>query len=136
MIRSILQLGGRGEDPGATRSGSNLRRAGRIVCANTCCSWGEVLNASASGMRILARTKLVPPVNTVSVLTIQGPDHAFQVSARVVWSKKRNWGKQELGVQFVEVPPESRAQLARLAEMAGRDITMDGLDVDGFRRSA
>jgi hypothetical protein len=128
MIRSVLHLG---EAPAAP--GANSRKAGRVVCERVRCDWGEVLNASASGMRILARARRLPDPGRAAVLTVQGPDRPFSVVARVVWSKQRNWGRREVGVQFVEVSPMARAQLMRMAEVAGRGVSLKGLTADGFR---
>lgn len=133
MIRSILQIGG--HDP-EKRRGVNLRRAGRVVCDGVSTTWGDVVDASSSGMRLVARGKAIPVVGEASVLTIQGLDGPFRVVARVIWTRKRSWRRREIGVQFVEVPLESRGHLARLAEFASRATCINELDDTGFRRSA
>lgn len=130
MIRSILQIGGKGQK--SPPPGANQRRAGRVRCEGILTSWGEVLNASASGLRISAKGKTVPELGETAVLTIQGPEGPFKVTAKIVWSKQKNWGKREIGVQFVDVPEQARWHLARLAEAASRATMMDSITSNGF----
>lgn len=131
MIRSILQLGGAKKSP-TCEAGANNRRAGRVKCEGILTSWGEVLNASASGLRITARGRAIPEMGEVAVLTIQGPEGPFKLTAKIVWAKNKNWGKREIGVQFVDVPEQSRWHLARLAEAASRATMMDTVSSNGF----
>lgn len=128
MIRSILHIGGKP----AESTDANQRRAGRIRCDGVKCSWGMVLNASATGMRIIAKGRNIPESGQTGTLVVDGPDGQFRIAAKVVWARQRNWGKREIGIQFMNVPPEARHQLLRLAEMAGRDLTMQGLADTGF----
>lgn len=129
MIRSILQIGGRKP----VHDGTNARRAGRVVCDGIVSNWGEVLNASSTGARLLAgRKEIVPESGQSGTLIIKGPDGPFRLVGRVVWCRKQNWGRRELGVQFIDVPVEARYHLLRLAEMAVRTPMMDTLTPDGF----
>lgn len=123
MIRSILQIGTRKAptaDPGA-----NKRGGGRIACEGIFTGWGEILNASASGLRLSARGRAIPEVGETAPLAIHGPEGTFSVLARVVWARHKNWGRREIGVQFVEVSPQARWHLARLAEAAARGTVLD-----------
>lgn len=135
MIRSILQIGGQKKQESYDPK-NNHRRAGRVRCEGILTSWGEVLNASASGMRINSRGQAIPEKGEVAVLTIQGPEGPFKLTAKIVWAKNKNWGKKEIGVQFVDVPEQSRWHLARLAEAASRATMMDTVSSNGFTDAA
>jgi hypothetical protein len=134
MIRSILQIGPRPTQQ--LPQGANKRRAGRVVCDNVRTTWGHILNASATGARINARGNTIPSPGETSVLTIEGPAGPFKVTAKVVWAKKQNWGKREIGIQFVDVTPQARAQLVALAEIASRSTMLDTVTPDGFSNVA
>lgn len=122
MIRGLLHLGPK---PAPQGPGSNKRGGGRVRCEGIKSSWGEVVNASATGCRIITRLDL--HVGVPTMLTIETPDGPVKLAAKVVWARKKNWGKQEVGVQFVEVDPAGRARLARLAEFASRDVVIGEL---------
>jgi phage baseplate assembly protein gpV len=134
MIRSILQIGGKGTP---TIAGvANNRRAGRVRCEGFTTSWGEIVNASASGLRIQAKGKAIPEVGEAAVLTINGPEGPFKVAAKIVWTKQKNWGKREIGVQFIEVTEQGRWHLVRLAEAASRSTMLDAVTSHGFSDAA
>ncbi|MBL8746341.1 MAG: PilZ domain-containing protein [Phycisphaerae bacterium] len=127
----MLQLGGGSRSANPAPS-DNQRRAGRVNCEGIMTSWGEILNASASGLRISARGKALPEIGEVAMITICGPEGPFEVTAKAVWIKHRNWGKREIGVQFVDVPEQARWHLARLAEAASRATLLDTVTSNGF----
>lgn len=131
MIRSILQIGG-DKKQATTAPAANQRRAGRVRCEGILTSWGEIVNASGSGLRISAKGKTIPELGETAVLTIQGPEGPFKITAKIVWAKQKNWGKREIGVQFIDVPEQARWHLARLAEAASRATMMDTVGSDGF----
>lgn len=131
MIRSLLSL----KYSRGTERGENLRRSGRVMCDGVRSSWGEITNVSASGARIIARREVTPKQGETAVLIIQGLDGPFELLGKVVWITKRNWGKRELGVQFVDVQPAARHGLNRLGEMAGRGTAYDGFTQHGKRRT-
>lgn len=119
MFRHLLMLG---RDSIRTSRASDNRSTGRVLCEGVKTSWGEIINASATGLRLLTKQKLVPGI--AGVLVIEGPDGPIRVGARVVWAKGRSWGRHEIGVNFVDVPPEARRQLMELAAMASRDLVL------------
>jgi hypothetical protein len=134
MIRSILQIGGKGTP--TIVGDANNRRAGRVRCEGITTSWGEIVNASASGLRIKAKGRTIPEVGETAVLTIQGPEGPFKVAAKIVWAKQKNWGKREIGVQFIEVSEQGRWHLVRLAEAASRSTMLDAVTSHGFSDAA
>jgi hypothetical protein len=134
MIRSILQIGGK-RTPTVVGDANN-RRAGRVRCEGITTSWGEILNASASGLRIKAKGKTIPEPGVSALLTIQGPEGPFKVAAKIVWAKQKNWGTREIGVQFIEVSEQGRWHLVRLAEAASRSTMLDALTSHGFTDAA
>lgn len=120
MIRNLSYLARGGDD-----KPSNRRSAGRVRCEGVTCAWGKLLDASATGARLISRRSLKP--GDIGVLEIEGPDRRFRVRAKIVWSRKRGWWKHEVGVQFVDVPPEARQQLTRIAEYGSRDVIIQDL---------
>jgi hypothetical protein len=124
MIRSILKIGKTGQ-PEQRKGDINNRRAGRVRCEGIASTWGDLINASATGCRL--RTKLDLQPGLVGTLTINGPDGPIMVRARVVWVRRKNWGKSEAGIQFDGVDNDIRSRLSRLADFASRDTVMDGL---------
>lgn len=131
MIRSILKIRKNVPDPAQSAGSVNNRRAGRVRCDGIVSTWGDLINASGTGCRLRTRLDLKPGL--VGTLTINGPDGPIMLRARVVWARKKNWGKSEVGVQFEEVDPETRSRLSRLAEFASRGTILDGLADTEFR---
>lgn len=130
MIRSILRIGRTGitDEP---KGDANNRRAGRVRCAGIASTWGDLINASGTGCRL--RTKLDLQPGTVGTLTINGLDGPIMVRARVVWFRRKGWGKSEAGIQFEGVDAQTRSLLSRLADFASRDTVIDGLTDTDFR---
>ena len=100
-----------------TTSESRRRRHGRILLQDIACSLGEVINLSASGMRV--KTRQAPEVGAsdiaVTLDTFNGP---LLLPVNIMWVKKAGWGKQLVGMQFREIAPEVRRQLVELARSA------------------
>ena len=101
------------------------RKGGRVNCHGVTCTLGEVVNISASGMRVIAKGAIEP--GTEGLITIQALDGPLVIPGRVVWSKKKNWGKSEAGVQFVGLTDQHRARLLQFADYASRDTVIDEL---------
>jgi len=114
----IVDIGDMRFDPqaGVTKlgpaSGGTRRKHGRLEQEAVMSGLGQVLDLSASGMRVLGR-KSVPRGEFTT--WIRGLGVSMTVRARVAWSKRRGMLRQELGLQFVNVTPDVARQLTDLA---------------------
>ncbi len=90
------------------------RRHGRVTCQGVDCSVGDVIDLSASGMRIITRFKL-PEKGEVFVVTIETMQGPLAVLSRVRWSKRKGLFQREAGLEFFDVGPRSRSLLCELA---------------------
>ena len=81
------------------------RKAQRYGGETVCCALGDVLDVSASGMRVLCDGK--PPVKPGGVLPmrLKFSDGTLQVATQVRWCKRRGLRKHEIGLQFVQLKP-------------------------------
>lgn len=104
-------------------SGDNRRRYGRLVCELVKCGLGDVLDASAAGLRVRCRRHPVIDVGEIVLLTIDVPGAPFQARVKVVWIKRRMFRRTELGVQFVDITPTVRDSLNQLARIAAVNTT-------------
>jgi hypothetical protein len=90
------------ERPGGHLALANLRRHGRVLCQGVVCELGEVLEVSASGMRVFTSTK-PPPLETVRDLVISSAPATFSLRALVSWSTWVGGNNHEVGLEFVEL---------------------------------
>lgn len=97
---------------GAPRSGDK-RHMGRVACEAVTCTLGEVLNASAAGLRVQLKGK--PPAERRDIIgfNIHGPDGAFPVKAQVIWMKKRGFRRHEMGLQIIDPDISMRRKMGR-----------------------
>lgn len=96
---------------------ANKRRHGRIKCQGVRCNMGDVLDISASGMRV--RTRIKPPTSErVFAIQIEGVGEPIVVGARCVWVKRVGWFTREVGLVFEAISSESVQGLRRLAQAA------------------
>lgn len=131
MFEYMSRQGGGGD---ANAAGAQQRRCGRVICQETMCSLGQILDLSATGARVQCSGKpgVEPGMNiAVQVQTLDGP---VDVGARVVWVRKAGWRKHLIGLQFVQVSDGARAALARLARSAAWNETIRD-DVARFRQA-
>jgi hypothetical protein len=104
------------------RRANELRRHGRVLCQEIACSIGDVLDLSASGMRV--RTKFRLPINGEAfVVTVNSPDGPIAILCRLRWIKRAGIFAREAGLEFFEVGPKSRAILNELARRAAYNET-------------
>ena len=91
-------------------SHDNLRRHGRVRCNDVECTLGSVSNISASGL--LVRTGLrSPKVGSIVALQVRTLDGGFDVQAQVSWSKMDGLLNRQVGLEFIDLPPEGRRVL-------------------------
>ena len=105
--------------------GDIRRKAGRVVCQDITCSLGDVLDLSASGMRVITRQS--PPPTDQEVLlrleTLAGP---ICVPVKTIWVKKAGWGRREIGLTFGNMDTKSRHALAVIARASAHNEHLRG----------
>lgn len=101
-------------EPAATKE--CLRRHGRVRTAGAViCSLGEVVDISASGMRVRCSGRPEARVGRRINITIAGDGDPFLVAMRPVWIRKVGFFKYELGGCFEDVDESTRMQLLLIA---------------------
>lgn len=113
---------------------SNQRKHGRVRCQGIYCSFGEILDMSASGMRVLSAIR-PPPVDKIVTVTIQTLEGPIAVEARVIWSRKTSFFKREIGMRFVDLLPSAASALSRVGSASAHNESVRQ-DVEKFRRSS
>lgn len=96
-------------DPAATPR----RRAGRVRVCGLATSLGQALDVSAGGMRVLCPGR-PPKTGSEVVLRIVSSDGHYEFGARIVWTKRARGGS-ELGLEFLDLTPEMRQEIRRVA---------------------
>lgn len=91
------------------------RRSTRVELDAVSCELGRVLDVSAEGMRVFARGVQVREEGETFDLTVHAPLGHFSVPARVAWTRSLGPQRVEYGIEFVDLPATSRAQLNLLA---------------------
>lgn len=98
----------------------NQRRHGRLRCFRTYSTLGEVIDLSASGIRVLHKGK--PPLGIGDTFTIKvqsrESDLAVSLPARIVWIESAGRRKQHIGMTFLDLDDATQSRLARLARYA------------------
>lgn len=82
------------------------------------CSLGEVLDLSASGLRVRCQGRPPCVVGQRINVTITGNDGPFLIALRPVWMRKVGMFKHELGACFEDMSEETRLQLLNLVRSA------------------
>jgi hypothetical protein len=101
-------------------STSDNRRAGRIKADGIDTSFGEMVDLSATGMKIRCG-RTIPAAGNMIECSIEGPDGEFRLMANVVWSRRLGVFVGEAGLEFTDVNMEQRKQLNRLAAFLSRN---------------
>jgi len=99
------------------------RRPGRMVSAGVLCRLGEVVDISATGMRIRHKGLGWFKVGAVVNLTLETQDAKLTVSATIRWVKKVRAGVYEIGLEFLPLTPEQLDGLWELAFSANRFLS-------------
>lgn len=120
--------------PEGEAANSNQRKHGRVRCQGIYCSFGEILDMSASGMRVLSAIR-PPPVDKIVTVTIQTLEGPVAVEARVIWSRKTSFFKREIGMRFVDLLPSAASALSRVGSASAHNESVRQ-DVEKFRRSS
>lgn len=125
------------------------RKFGRVVCQFVGTSLGEVLDMSAGGMRVTTVGSKDPQVDDVVKVELVGISGVVQVRCRIAWvknaSQRRSWTdklrnlvgatRSEVGLEFVDLTPESRTVISEIGAAAGKNETIRP-DIERFRSDA
>lgn len=94
---------------------SERRRHGRVRCEAVESSFGPVIEASAGGLRLRARSLRGLAQGEPVGLVVRAFGDPFSIAVRVVWSRRRGLMTHEVGVEFVEVTAPLRRALSQIA---------------------
>lgn len=91
---------------GQGQGGVNRRRQGRVRTVDVPCSLGEVVDISASGLRVRGRGR--PPLTQgqTTTMTLLTPAGVLAVDVGVAWARKTGWRHFEMGLMFVNITPD------------------------------
>lgn len=98
---------------------ANKRRHGRVRCEDVECTLGSVLNVSASGMLVLTGLR-APKVGSIVALQVRTFDGGFDVQAQVSWSKMDGLFARQIGLEFINLPPDGQRVLLNVVRGAAR----------------
>ncbi len=91
-------------------AGPERRGAVRVDVRELKCNLGRVLNISSGGVRLLSWRKL----RGWHEITLADSDGGVRIEAEVKWSRRHGLWKHEIGLQFLNVPPDIAAKLTTL----------------------
>ncbi len=103
---------------------ANNRRHGRLRCELLTCGLGQVLDFSASGMRVAHRGRMELKEGESICLHLQVLHISQIVQARVVHVRKSGFRRHEVGLEFIEVTPEVSAGLLSIVRLAVSSLTV------------
>lgn len=103
------------------QSPENQRRHGRVKCHDICCTLGEVLDLSASGLRVRATGKLPVRKGDAFSMTIETLDGPMLAPVRIAWIRRVGFRRHEIGVTFVETGEALARALGTLARAAANN---------------
>lgn len=94
------------------------RRHGRLRTEEVACSLGEVLDLSASGMKVLRKGRRAAQMGETFTVTLKYGGFALPVDVRVVRLEKIGFRRYIFGLQFEELNPEIQSKLTHLARIS------------------
>ncbi|MBX3362431.1 MAG: PilZ domain-containing protein [Phycisphaeraceae bacterium] len=106
---------------GPEQSHKNHRRHGRVKCHDIYCTLGEVLDLSASGLRIRTTGKLSVRKGDAFSMTIETLDGPMLAPVRITWIRRVGFRRHEIGVAFVETGEALARALGTLARAAANN---------------
>ena len=95
--------------------GEERRQKGRLRCGMLVCELGQVVNMSASGLRIQSESNPKLKEGTRLTLTLKTQEQQVSVKVEILWSKHVSAGRYEIGAKFVDVSDALASTLGRLA---------------------
>ena len=97
------------------------RRHGRLRAADTTTSLGDVMDISASGMRIRRKGNATLRVGHEFVIQIHVADRICSVPVQVVRIQKVGWRTTDFGLRFM-LNPEQQRDFGQIARLAGKTV--------------
>lgn len=94
---------------------ANKRRHGRVLCEGIRSSIGEVLDISASGMRVKVNRIVKWREGQVFQVSLLVGTDIVPVTARITRLRRRWFRAPEAGLEFMELTPAVRSALAAMA---------------------
>lgn len=80
------------------------------VSNNVRCNLGEIVDLSASGMRVMTRK----PLQGDARITLLAQRAAVQLAGKIAWTKRVGFRRHMVGVEFVQVDAHAEAMLTRI----------------------
>lgn len=99
----------------------NLRRHGRVKCHDVGCTLGEVIDLSASGVRVRAKGRVSVRSGDAFVMTIQTLDGPMLAPVRVAWVRRTGFRTHEIGITFSQTGPALTSALSNLARASANN---------------
>lgn len=102
-------------------SAKDARKHGRLACELLHCTLGEVLDISASGMRVKHRGRFSTAKGETITTTIQVGATKIPAKVKIAWVRRAGFWSHQIGLEFVEMTDESRkviTQIGRLSRKA------------------
>ena len=100
------------------------RRHGRLKCDSTDCALGELIDLSASGMRVLRKGRSPYKIGSEFKIDLWMDQTKIPVTVRLVHIEKRGFRKRVLGLEFINQSDEQRRRIVELARTAHDQLVM------------
>jgi len=88
----------------------NRRRAGRVHCEGLHCSWGRVIDLSATGAKVYMHLRR-PGVGQLMTVQMPTPIGTITLMARTAWVRSAGFLAWEAGCEFAPMCEEVRSAL-------------------------
>ncbi|MFG0330796.1 MAG: PilZ domain-containing protein [Phycisphaerales bacterium] len=119
----------RNDNPLPSKGRDNeVRRHGRLNCRDLQCSLGEVVDISASGIRVQRKGKPHRHEGERFMITLEAERGPVEAPVHLVRVRRIGFRTYELGLEFDEMTPEQRTAItavARAAAQRGAAISVD-----------
>ena len=93
------------------------RRHGRVSCDMLPCQFGEVVNLSASGVKIQGKGTPEHKADDRIGLELKCLDHELHATARIAWLTQES-NTFQMGLEFVDLTPEQAQRIRELLPLA------------------
>lgn len=106
------------------QSAKDDRRHGRLACELLSSSLGEVLDISASGVRVRRRGRVRVAKGEEVSITLQFGGSKIPAKVRVAWTRRAGFWSHELGLEFIDITDASRKVITQLGRLARKSRTI------------